>query len=138
MTSRKHANLIKKWLDNPDCEVWFLDVEWSKVDGNPLWGHGERYVVVLPEYKEAWQAYLDDELETKFEDEDEWHDWQRDYTTPLFSSPPECYRRKPKPEKRRPVNSEILDKLTHYIEVILRFDTTGEFKKALLKLLKDI
>ena len=101
MASRKHAEMIKKWLDNPDCEVWFIDVnhgkEWRKVTGNPLWGQGDRYVVVLPEYKEAWQAYLDDELETKFEYEDEWHGWGREYVVPMFSSPPECYRRQPRP-----------------------------------------
>lgn len=92
---RKHSNLIKLWADNKDATVWTNDFYrgWTD-DWYPAWLEDVEYRVILPEYKEAWQAYLDGELQVG-DDGRDWIDWGTG-DAPMFDSPPSDYRRKPK------------------------------------------
>ena len=91
---RKHAKEIRLWLDNPNAVVWCHSNKAWWVDHNPTWSSRYRYRVILPEYKEAWQAYLDGELETlSYGFTDRWRSWTSE---PKLLREPNCYRRKPK------------------------------------------
>ena len=92
---RPHADLIKKWADNENAEVWVYETVHTKkwtITKVPTWERNSKYSVVLPEYKEAWQAYLDGELQISLLGE--WEDWNAGI--PVFDNPPERYRRAPK------------------------------------------
>ena len=96
---RKHTLEIKKWADHKDAVVWVFDHEWVVLKGYPHWLEGNDYKTILPEYTEAWQAFLDGELQVSDPDHHGvvWVDWC--WQPPAFDLPPECYRRKPKPRE---------------------------------------
>ena len=97
MSARPHADLIKKWADNADAVVWQLNGfgsnEWVAI-APPYYWCSSTYAVILPEYAEAWQAYLDGALQDRFRGGGTWYDWKEN-ADPAFNNPPECYRRKP-------------------------------------------
>ena len=96
MSKRKHAEEIKKWADNKDAVVWYVNYGWRVVEGYPQWLEEYDYKTILPEYAEAWQAFLDDELQVT-EHYGDWEDWSAQ--SPAFDLPPEKYRRRPKPKE---------------------------------------
>ena len=97
MSKRKHADEIKKWADNKDAVVWFFDGEWRSVSGYPQWFEKYDYKTILPEYAEAWQAFLDGELQVIGHPDDDWVDWCEN--PPAFDMSSSHYRRKPKPKE---------------------------------------
>ena len=96
MSERKHAAEIKKWADNKDAVVWYDSYGWRVVEG-PLWLEENDYKTILPEYAEAWQAFLDGELQVIMHHDDDWVDWREQ--PPVFDMSSSHYRRKPKPEE---------------------------------------
>ena len=96
MSKRKHADEIKKWADNKDAVVWVFDHEWVVLKGYPHWLEGNDYKTILPEYAEAWQAFLDGELQVIGHPDDDWVDWCEN--PPAFDMSSSHYRRKPKPK----------------------------------------
>ena len=100
MSKRAHADEIIKWANNKDAVVFCRnstpdpgEPEWSPSLGEPLWFPSLESKTILPEYAEAWQAWLDGELQI-FNDRG-WRDFSCK-TPPFFDSRPENYRRKPK------------------------------------------
>ena len=99
MSKRAHADEIIKWASNKDAVV-FRNCRpnqegnrgWLPVAGAPEWFPENEYKTILPEYAEAWQAWLDGELEVLgYKDE-----WVLFAKLPSFANSPEYYRRKPK------------------------------------------
>ena len=97
---RDHANKIIKWAENKDAVVWCKGVNgWGRND-KPMWNPVVEYVVVLPEYEDVWQAWLDGELQWRISSDMKWLDWSDRYheaDEPSMSLPPENYRRKSEP-----------------------------------------
>lgn len=98
---RPHANLIKKWADNNDCQIWYYDKNEEKWENTPFpsWEPTLQYVVVLKEYAEAWQAWIDGELQILMSGG--WTEWGFPFP-PQFTDKASDYRRKPKPVKPQP------------------------------------
>ena len=95
---RKHADEIIQWANDPTCSVWCRDdrvipPRWLLVPKvkTPSWNSGIQYAVIPAAYADAWQAYLDGELQ--YLDRD-WEDWCME-TVPRFSGGTQFYRRKP-------------------------------------------
>lgn len=97
MSKRKHSEEIKKWADNKDAVVWIFVYEWVVLKAYPHWLEENDYKTILPEYAEAWQAFLDGELEVTGHHDDDWEDWPGQ--PPAFDLPSAHYRRKPKPQE---------------------------------------
>ena len=96
MSARPHADLIKLWAENADAVVWQLNGfgsnEWVAIAPPYYWCSITKYAVILPEYAEAWQAFLDGALQES--SNYDWDDWSCT-APPSFCKSPECYRRKP-------------------------------------------
>ena len=97
MSKRAHADEIIKWASDKDSVVFCRsfdptgESEWITVP-DPHWSPEVQYKTILPEYAEAWQAWLDGELEVLgYKDE-----WVLFAKLPSFANSPEYYRRKPK------------------------------------------
>ena len=94
--ARRHADKIILWANNKDAEVWHhLNGEWSQLTTSPCWSEETEYAVVLPEFKEAWMAWLDNELEF-LGTNGFWDSWRLTDGVPAFNKSPDKYRRKPK------------------------------------------
>lgn len=97
MSIRNHPVEGRKYIDNPNARVYYYDKSasrWVERYGEPRWVR-KFYKVVLPEYQEAWEAYLDNELETRFGGV--WQIWPLDKDprdAPCFDREEEHYRRK--------------------------------------------
>lgn len=97
MSKRAHADEIIKWASDENAVVFCRsfdptgESEWITLP-DPHWSPEVQYKTILPEYAEAWQAWLDGELEV-LSHKDEWVLFAK---LPSFSNPPEFYRRKPK------------------------------------------
>ena len=98
MNKRAHADEIIKWASNKDAVVWYRNPpndpnhRWLPMAAKPSWLPEVEYKTILPEYAEAWQAWLDGELEVLgYKDE-----WVLFAKKPSFANSPEYYRRKPK------------------------------------------
>ena len=104
MSKRAHADEIIKWASDEDAVVFyrFGGGKWSSTSGGLSWLHSLEYKTILPEYAEAWQAWLDGELQIR--DETGWFAWFAvdDDDVPGFDLDPEEYRRIPK-------ESEVID-----------------------------
>ena len=98
MNKRKNAEEIKKWADNKDAVVWVFVNEWVIQSAPPRWLEKNDYKTILPEYAEAWQAFLDGELQAIIHGADDWVDWPA--RSPAFDLPSTHYRRKPKSRKK--------------------------------------
>ena len=98
MSKRKHAEEIKKWADNKNAVAWFFDGEWKVAMGYPLWHEKYDYKTILPEYAEAWQAFLDGALQIYQVHDNNWVDCGTE-PPPLFDLASRHYRRKPKPKE---------------------------------------
>ena len=112
MSARPHADLIKLWADNADAVVWQLNGfgsnEWVAI-APPYYWCSSTYAVILPEYAEAWQAYLDGALQIQAEGA--WCDWSPTmYHHPAFTDHPGNYRRKPAQPRYR---FKTLDEMRH-------------------------
>ena len=100
MSKRKHADEIIKWASNKDSVVFCRsfkptgETEWIPVSGDPSWLSKVEYKTILPEYAEAWQAWLDGELQVTGHNRGWWDLSSKG--PPRFDNPPEDYRRKPK------------------------------------------
>ena len=103
MSKRAHADEIIKWSSDKDAVVFCRnsttisgEPEWYPTEGVPLWFPTLQYKTILPEYAEAWQAWLDGELQIR--DETGWFAWFAvdDDDVPGFDLDPEEYRRIPK------------------------------------------
>ena len=94
MNKRKNAEEIKKWADNKDAVVWVFVNEWVIQSAPPRWLEKNEYKTILPEYAEAWQAFLDGQLQVIIHSTDDWVDWR--WLSPAFDLPSTHYRRKPK------------------------------------------
>lgn len=95
----KHRETIKTWLDNPDAEVYIKTPfsSWTKAT-RVHWLADYEYKVIKPEYRGAWDAWLDDELEVESV-EDNWVPIRLCDGPPMLILPPDKYRRKPKQQK---------------------------------------
>lgn len=138
MGRRKHADWIRLWLENEDSEVWFKSKsgKWYPIK-HPTWEDDE-YRVILPEFKEAWQAYMDGELQVRhhhFQHQHEWWEYHEG-DPPLFDMLPSNYRRRPKRDERRLVfvPESIFDNWTKYDdeECAKEWNSIGEVVCALL------
>ena len=99
MSKRANADEIIKWANNKDSVVWRnMGMFWAAILPEPRWLPGCEYKTILPEYADAWHAWLDGELQI-FNDR-RWRDFSCK-TPPFFGEPPEKYRRKPKEEKEQ-------------------------------------
>ena len=93
-----HSGLIRLWSDTwyEECEVWSKhnsEEKWTQPK-NPMWYPNTKYRVIHDDYKEAWQAWLDGELQVlTCSDDSEWKDMPEE---PIFVFAPDRYRRKPK------------------------------------------
>ena len=72
MTRRPHADEIVKWASDIDSVVWRLFIpaqngepRWAPAASSPGWLSDVEYKTILPEYDEAWQVWLDGELQIK-------------------------------------------------------------------------
>ena len=68
MSKRAHADEIIKWASNKEAVVWYRNPpnvpnrRWLPMADKPSWLTKVEYKTILPEYAEAWQAWLDGEL----------------------------------------------------------------------------
>jgi len=112
-----HQRLIDIAEKNPDAKIYYLrksDETWDDVTTCCIWDERHEYQVVRPEYQDAWEAYIDGELEIKAECDGLWFDWALT-SHPAFSFDPSNYRRKPKPETiavRLDLLQEVVDQMT--------------------------
>jgi len=89
-----HADLIKRWAENTNCTVWFKTGSlWIHVSRSPKWNENSVYVVIEPEYQDAWKAYLDGKLQF-MDSSNKFKDWVEE-SHPRFDLEPQKYRRKP-------------------------------------------
>ena len=97
MSKRAHAGEIAKWASDKDSVVFCRsfdptgESEWIAVP-DPHWSPEVQYKTILPEYAEAWKAWLDGELEVLSHKEE----WVLFAELPSFANSPEFYRRIPK------------------------------------------
>ena len=102
MSKRAHADEIIKWSSDKDSVVFCRsfdptgESEWIPVP-DPHWSPEVQYKTILPEYADAWQAWLDGELQVK--GLSKWFTYG--LCVPDFGLEPEKYRRKPKEEKEQ-------------------------------------
>lgn len=104
---REHANDIILWAKNVDAEAWFFHDDkrgWESI-AFPSWYPEETYKVILPQYKEAWLAYLDGELQYLTPGSLEWKDYVSS-EVPKFTNPDSYYRRKPKEANQEEVEKD--------------------------------
>jgi len=122
-----HKEDIKLWLDNPDASVYFksnYSTDWIEITEGDIWWFADyEYKVILPQYLEAWEAWLDDELEECFGGT--WIRWPRSNLPPSFTCGPEFYRRKPAPKFSR-VSLRPHDSRTAGILASIDADSTVE------------
>lgn len=88
-----HAGKYRLAHSRTDAEVWVCGGEYKiwEVTDEPNWQKDLNYRVILPEYAEAWQAYLDGCLQIK--GCDGWCDWNP-AIVPTFNHGLSHYRRR--------------------------------------------
>jgi hypothetical protein len=128
---RPHADLIKKWADNDDSHIWYYNKyteEWEKCP-LPIWEKTVQYAVILKEYAEAWQAWMDGELQVVTV-EGKWTEWPG-LRPPSFDAPASNYRRKPAEPKPEPVKPQPGEKWKHITGTVVV--VTGEKSGVLIE-----
>ena len=94
MSERPHHKQIILWASNEDARVYSFEGNTWILINNPSWNPSKRYKTILPTYQEAWEAYLDGELEHS--DGEKWIRWKSEWP-PSFSDTACYYRRYQEP-----------------------------------------
>ena len=126
---RKHADLIKLWADNDDCDVYIWNgMLWLLVK-KPSWHPHEEYLAITREWKEIWDAYLEGKCIQVKTLSDNWKDVKIiNFKKWIFGSRPDLFKVKPDG-----VKITLNDK-----ECVISEESAKEFQEALNNHFKDV